>query len=308
MQIEKLSVLMTELSNNFSLQLEQTTRLFHGRGQRFEGLEQLTVDWLEGQLLVAIFKPQDEVFIQQLKDSLLKWVEGKQIASVLLQYRYQENAPTEVLYGELYRNPVIHENGLKYQLDLAQNQNMGLFLDMKNGRDWVRAHSAEKNVLNLFSYTCGFSVAAMAGGAKQVLNLDMARNVLNRGRENHRLNELDTNKVKFFAHDLFKSWGKLKRFSPYDVIIIDPPSFQKGSFALSADYPKVLRRLDSLSSDDCYVLACVNSPQVTSDFLIQGMREHAPAFTFMQRIENPAEFMDIDPESGLKVLLFKKNA
>lgn len=306
MQIGTLSILIDELTANFSVELKETKRLFHGRGQKFEGLEQLTVDWLEGQLLVAIFKPQQDDFINALKSALIKWIENKEIKSVLIQYRYQDNTPTEVLYGELERNPIIHENGLKYQLDLAHNQNIGLFLDMKNGRKWVKAYSENKNVLNLFSYTCGFSVSAIAGGAKQVVNLDMARNVLNRGRENHRLNELDTNKVKFFAHDLFKSWGKLKRVSPYDLIIIDPPSFQKGSFALSADYPKVLRRLDSLSCDSCYVLACVNSPQVSSDFLIQGMREHAPEFIFVERIENPTEFMDIDTESGLKVLLFKK--
>lgn len=307
MQIEKLPTLIAEITANFLPVPTETKRLFHGRGRCFSGLEQLTVDWLEGQLLVAVFKPQTQDFISALKKKLVCWAEGKEIQAVLLQYRDEPNAPTEVIYGELDKHPVIVENNLRYQLDLAKNQNMGLFLDMKNGRRWVKEHSCNKSVLNLFAYTCGFSVAAMAGGATQVVNLDMARNVLNRGRDNHRLNGLDTQNVKFLAHDLFKSWGKLKRLGAYDLIIIDPPSFQKGSFALTADYPKVLKRLASLSGGAGYVLACVNSPQVTSDFLIHAMNEFAPEFSYIERIANPAEFPDTDPESGLKVLIFKKN-
>jgi 23S rRNA (cytosine1962-C5)-methyltransferase len=176
---------------------------------------------------------------------------------------------------------------------------------MRYGRDWIRARADGKRVLNLFAYTCGFSVAAIAGEAEKVVNVDMAKASLSKGRDNHRLNGHDTGKVSFFAHDIFKSWGKIKKAGPYDFVIIDPPSFQKGSFALTKDYKKILRRLPELLSEGGEVLACVNSPSVSPQFLVDSMREEAPDIHFQYRLQNPPEFSDKDEEASLKVMVFK---
>ena len=173
-------------------------------------------------------------------------------------------------------------------------------------RRWVREQAEGRRVLNLFAYTCGFSVAAIAGGAERVVNLDMAKAALSRGRDNHRLNGHDLGRVSFLGHDLFKSWGKLKKDGPFDLVIIDPPSFQKGSFALSKDYQKILRRLPELLADGGTVLACVNDPGVGPDFLIEGMAAEAPGLRFLERLDNPPEFADIHPDSGLKALVFRQ--
>jgi 23S rRNA (cytosine1962-C5)-methyltransferase len=201
----------------------------------------------------------------------------------------------------------ICEHGLHYRLDLGKKQNSGLFLDMRYGRQWVQAQAAGKRVLNLFAYTCGFSVAALAGGARQVVNLDMARAALSRGRDNHRLNQHDLSQVVFLGHDLFKSWGKVGKYGPYDLIIIDPPSFQRGSFVLSKDYPKVLRRLPELLSVNGVVLACSNDPEIGPDYLIQAMASEAPRLRFSERLENPPEFPDSQPDSALKALVFRRD-
>ncbi|MUK69598.1 class I SAM-dependent methyltransferase [Aliivibrio fischeri] len=316
MKIEALDTLFTHLEEQLNNPPSELRRLFHGRGQCFEGLEQITVDWLQakdstGQLVVALFKEQSPEFVEQLVIKLNKLAETSlwKVAngtSILLQHRYQEFAPTQVVWGEENTFPVVEESGLKYQLELKKNQNMGIFLDMRYGRKWVQAHSEGKSVLNLFAYTCGFSVAAIAGGATQVVNLDMAKASLGRGRDNHRLNQHDLSKVKFLGHDIFKSWGKIKKLGLYDLIIIDPPSFQKGSFALTKDYQKILRRLPSLLTETGEVLACVNSPAVSTDFLIDGMAEEAPELKFVERLDNPPEFSDINPESGLKVMRFTR--
>ncbi|MCE4934169.1 class I SAM-dependent methyltransferase [Aliivibrio fischeri] len=316
MKIEALDTLFTHLEEQLNNPPSELRRLFHGRGQCFEGLEQITVDWLQakdstGQLVVALFKEQTPEFVEQLVVKLNKLAETSlwKVAngtSILLQHRYQEFAPTQVVWGEENTFPVVEESNLKYQLELKKNQNMGIFLDMRYGRKWVQAHSEGKSVLNLFAYTCGFSVAAIAGGATQVVNLDMAKASLGRGRDNHRLNQHDLSKVKFLGHDIFKSWGKIKKLGLYDLIIIDPPSFQKGSFALTKDYQKILRRLPSLLTETGEVLACVNSPAVSTDFLIDGMAEEAPELKFVERLDNPPEFSDINPESGLKVMRFTR--
>ncbi len=91
--------------------------------------------------------------------------------------------------------------GLRYQLELGKAQNTGLFLDMRHGRDWLRRHAAGKRVLNLFAYTCAFSVAALAGGAERVVNVDMQSRALSRGR--HRLNRRALERVQFAALDIF---------------------------------------------------------------------------------------------------------
>jgi 23S rRNA (cytosine1962-C5)-methyltransferase len=231
---------------------------------------------------------------------------GQRLAGLLLQHRYVHGSESEWLAGEPQAQWPIIEDSLHYLLDLGSKQNSGLFLDMRLGRQWVREQAAGKRVLNLFAYTCGFSIAAIAGGAAHVVNLDMARAALSRGRENHRLNGHDLSRVEFLGHELFKSWGKVRKSGPYDLVIIDPPSFQKGSFALTQDYAKILRRLPELLTEHGIVLACVNDPDIGPDFLIEGMAAEASQLRFIERLNNPPEFPDISPESGLKALVFQQ--
>ncbi|MCY1249076.1 S-adenosylmethionine-dependent methyltransferase [compost metagenome] len=89
-------------------------------------------------------------------------------------------------------------------------------------------------------------------------------------------------------------------------MIIDPPSFQKGSFLLTKDYQRVLRRLPELLSPQGTVLACMNDPAFGADFLIDGVTHEAPSLRFEQRLENPPEFPDTDLECGLKALVFRQ--
>ncbi len=287
----------------------ETRRLFHGRGQRWPGMEHVTADWLQGVLLVCVFRQPSEPELAALTQMLLALTQAPQWQSsgaqhLLLQHRYLPDSSTEFLFGAPLEEWLISEGSLRYKLDLGKKQNNGLFLDMRYGRRWVQAQAQGKRVLNLFAYTCGFSVAAIAGGATHVVNLDMARAALSRGRDNHRLNQHDLSQVSFLGHELFKSWGKVKSCGPYDLIIIDPPSFQKGSFALTQDYQKILRRLPDLLSEQGTVLACINDPTTGPEFLIEGMQAQAPSLVFAQRLENPPEFADINPDSGLKALVF----
>ncbi|MGY3570041.1 class I SAM-dependent methyltransferase [Vibrio paucivorans] len=309
MQTSQLELFFEHITEQLVSAPNEVRRLFHGRGRCWQGLEQLTCDWLQGQLIVNVFKEVDESFLASLKAGLIAlsqsglW-EKKQGSCILIQHRYAQGAPSEVLVGELDERPVVTENGLKYQLDIGRNQNFGLFYDMRLGREWVQNQAKHKNVLNLFAYTCGFSVAAIAGGADKVLNVDMARSSLNKGRENHKLNQHNLNQVGFLGHDIFKSWGKIKKSGPYDLIVIDPPSFQKGSFALTKDYKRILRKLPELLSEGGQVLACVNSPVVNCAFLIDSMKEEAPTLEYQYRLDNPPEFADSDSEASLKALVF----
>jgi len=280
-------------------------RLLHGRGFRFPEYTYINIDWLSPVVLIILYKEVETSWLLELSDKLLEKMSdlGFTVKSVQVQYRCRDFAPTEVLYGESITDLIATENNLKYKINLGSKQNYGIFLDMKNGRQWVQENSQNKRVLNLFSYTCAFSNAAIAGGAQQVINLDMSKAALAVGRDNHRLNGHDLSKVKYLGHDLFKSWGKVKRFGPYDIVIADPPSLQKGSVNIKRDYPKIIRRLPELLNKQGVALLCLNSPDLDFDFLYQALAEFCPQAKVLQKINPPSLFANINPDHGLKCLL-----
>jgi len=281
----------------------QVQRLFHGRGHVFQGYEYAAIDWLSPVILITLYKDVEKNDLQQLAKHLFTTVHG--CLSVQVQYRHLKETPFELLEGEQYSQTVVEEHDLKYQITLGRAQNTGLFLDMKNGRQWVQENSKGANVLNLFSYTCAFSVAALAGGAKQVFNIDMSRVSLSTGRDNHRLNKQDTSKVKFEAIDIFKSFGRIKKQGPYDLLISDPPSFQKGSVDIKRDYKKIIRRIPDFMKPDGLLMLCLNSPDLDVDFLKQTVKDECEGCQYLREITPPEIFANAIQGKGLKVLIYR---
>ena len=160
---------------------------------------------------------------------------------------------------------------------------------------------------NLFAYTCAFSVAALQGGAREVINLDMAQGALTTGQQNHQLNGIHS-RAKFLAHDLFSSWGKVTRMGPYDLVIADPPSYQKGSFVANKDWPRLLRRLPDLLKPGGHALLCLNAPEIPEQFLREQLAAQAPELVIEQRLPNPPAFADVSADRALKVLVARSRA
>ncbi|ANY62704.1 SAM-dependent methyltransferase [Comamonas aquatica] len=301
-------------------QLEVPTdacRLFHGRGGRHPGCEHLVLDAFPPVLVLTSFQPLDEAALQALDKALLaRWAQigqGQPLNWVFQMRQPGTKAETRLVRGSVPEPHIVTEAGLQYRAHVLRGQNHGLFLDMAAGRRWVRAHVAQHpehrhglKVLNLFAYTCAFSVAALDAGARQVLNMDMAQGALATGQHNHQLNGLTG--ASFLAHDIFSSWGKITRSGPYHLIIIDPPSYQKGSFVATKDYAKLMRRLPDLLRPGGHVLLCLNAPELGTAFLQDQMAEIAPTLQFVERIANPAAFADVDEERSLKVLLYRAPA
>ena len=283
---------------------QQAQRLFHGRGKCFPSLEQVTIDYFPSSIFITLFHQSTESFEAELI-AVIKAVYPDHQGALLVQRRYLDKSPVEVVFGEQPSVSQVSEADIQYQVKLLDGQNNGLFLDMANGRRWMEQHAKGRNVLNLFSYSCSFSVAALRAGAEQVINIDMSHGALKLGKINHQLNKLDLTKVKFFRHDIFKSWGKLKRYGRYQTIIFDPPTNQWGSFTAAKDYAKLLRKIPDLASDGADLLVCLNSPKLGRDFISDLMSEHAPQCQLVAQIENPEVFKEIDPEKGLKVFHYR---
>lgn len=280
----------------------QAQRLFHGRGHAYPDLHHVTIDWLPPVLLITLFRHEALAEIERLADDLLAILPA--CKSVQLQHRYQLSGPIEVIRGDAISQLTIYESELQFHLSLGKSRNTGLFLDMANGRRWVQQHSQDKRVLNLFAYTCGFSVAAVAGNAKSVLNIDMSSAALNVGRENHRLNQQALGQVAFEKLNIFNSFGRIKRRGPFDLLICDPPTLQKGSVDIRRDYPKILRRLDQFMAANATLILCLNAPELDRHYLIDHMAELAPHYYLLDEILPPDVYVEAEGK-GLKILCFQ---
>ncbi|MCK5803881.1 MAG: class I SAM-dependent methyltransferase [Lentisphaeria bacterium] len=277
-------------------------RIFHGRGGCFSGFEHLAIDWLSPVLLITLYAPVDPEDLVWLADQLRS---ETPCSCVLVQRRHEPKAPWHVLWGTPPVAPTCQENGLRYQLLFQRNQNTGFFLDMRCGRDLVRRLAPERRVLNLFAYTCSFSVAAIAGGAKSVVNIDMSSAALSVGRENHRLNEQDLSSVRFLAHDIKKTYGKIKRMAPFDLIVIDPPTDQGRSFRVRDDYARIVRRLEDWCAPGARIVACLNAPELPGTFLEEIFATEAPSLQLLDSVAAPAEFTEAQTEGALKIRVYR---
>lgn len=283
-------------------------RVFHGRGGLHPGNEQWTLDWFAPVWLLTSFQPVEDADLETVHRALTqRWVEMAPPDAPLnwvYQCRATGRAETRLMAGSVPEPHDVGEQGARYRVHLLKGQNHGLFLDMANGRQWVREHADGAKVLNLFAYTCAFSIAALQGGARQVVNVDMSAGAMGLGQVNHALNGLQAG-ASFLTHDIFKTWGKITRSGPYHLIIVDPPSFQKDSFIATKDYAKLMRRLPDLLRPGGQAMLCLNAPELSVDFLQSQMAEVAPELQFEQRLPNPTAFDDADPERSLKVLLYR---
>lgn len=145
-------------------------------------------------------------------------------------------------------NWVFKEESLSYRASLERGQNFGLFLDQRDRRLWVKKNSSEKSVLNLFAFTCGFSLNAALGGASQVVSVDLYKKYLQWGRENFELNSLDPSRSQYEwramdSREYLKFAGRKQL--QFDMVICDPPSFSRdkknGVFRVERDHPELLQ-------------------------------------------------------------------
>jgi len=289
-------------------------RIFHGRGGLYPGCEHWVLDVFPPVCLLTSFQPVSDDELAVLHAALtVRWeiLAPGQPLNLVFQCRFEGRSDTRLMAGAVPEPHVVTEQGARFRVHVLKGQNHGLFLDMAEGRRWVRAHAearADANsglkVLNLFAYTCAFSVVARLGGAKQVVNVDMGHGAIAVGQQNHQLNGI-TAGASFLAHDIFTTWGKITRGGPYGLVILDPPSYQKGSFVAGKDYARLMRRLPDLLRPGGHAMLCLNAPELDTAFLQDQMQALVPELVFVERVANPKVFADVSEERSLKVLVYR---
>ncbi|RUA18110.1 MAG: class I SAM-dependent rRNA methyltransferase [Clostridia bacterium] len=142
---------------------------------------------------------------------------------------------------------IIEENGTRFAVDILRGQKTGFFLDQRDNRQTVARWSSGKRVLNLFSYTGGFSVAAALAGASQVTSVDSAPVAITTAKRNFRINNLNPADHGFEIADAFEM---LERYhgegNHFDLIVVDPPSFARSKAQLT-NALHAYRRLNALA-------------------------------------------------------------
>ena len=131
-----------------------------------------------------------------------------------------------VLRGSLPEVLVIEEHGLRFAVDVAHGQKTGFYLDQRDNRALTGSLAQDKDVLNCFCYSGGFSLYALRGGAKSVLSIDASEEALQLAQRNVELNGLDASRADWQCADVFQALRKLRdQNRKFDLIILDPPKF-----------------------------------------------------------------------------------
>ena len=180
-------------------------------------------------------------------------------ASRLTGQDMQQAAPAAPLWGLGVHDVEAIEGGVRYLVRPDAGLSVGLFLDMRDVRAWLRGNARGLSVLNLFAYTCSFGMSASLGGARRVLNLDLSRAYLEWGKHNYRLNRLTLDERDFVYGDAFDWLGRFaRRGERFDLVIVDPPSFSSSPFSVTRDYPRLAEAAARVVAPTGILLAATN--------------------------------------------------
>ncbi len=224
----------------------------------------------------------------------------------------------ETLEGERPPDRVpFRERGVTYLADLAGGQKTGFFLDQRENRHLVQGLAAGRSVLNLFSYSGAFGVAALAGGASRVTHVDVSEPALALARENHAANAQDLSCVETVAADVFDDLrARAGRGETWDVVVTDPPAFAKKTPDVDRacrGYKDINRLALKLLAPGGLLLACSCSGPISADLFqkvlfASSLDAGVPARILERRGAGPDHPVSIDcPETEyLKAFLLAR--
>lgn len=278
-------------------------RLVNGES---DGLPGIAVDRYNDYLVVQLFTAA----VTGLRDALYNTLEAElKPAAIYEQRRYKSlggEAPRQAA-AELVRGnaaPVeleVVEDDLKFHVDVTAPLSTGLFADLREGRRAVRQWAKDRRVLNLFSYTGAISVYAHAGGASEVVAVDVAAKAHARARRNFTLSGFDPEKPEHVVGDTFKVLARfVERKRQFDMVVLDPPAFAsaaaRGGKPWSAvrDYSELISAsLDVLAPGGMLVAASSTHKMSASEFelaLADGALQAGTRLQIVDRRSLPPDF------------------
>lgn len=240
---------------------EQTncTRIFYSEA---DGIPGLIVDKFQKYLSVQFRNAGLDSFRQEIINALKKVTKTKGIferSDVENRIHEGEEFKTGIIYGDIPKEIIMEDNGLKYTVDIEDGQKTGFFLDQRESRKFIRPYlNSKTKFLDVFSSSGGFSMAALKEGCEKVVAIDKEPYALELCKKNYELNEFTGNfdTIEGDAFSILKTLAK--KGDKYDVITLDPPSLIK-------------KRVDLRRGRDFFYDLCNDSFKLLNDNGILGV-------------------------------------
>ena len=195
-----------------------------------DGLPGVVVDVLGDWLVMQALTAGAEYWKHTLADVLLELLPAKGVyerSDVDVRKKEGLESVTGILKGQ--EPPAfidIVEEGRHYRVDVLNGHKTGFYLDQRDNRSLLQAYAADKTVLNCFSYTGGFAVAALQGGAAKAINIDASQPALDIAAQNAKLNSFQPDKMENICGDVFKLLREYRNEGrQFDIVVLDPPKF-----------------------------------------------------------------------------------
>lgn len=225
------------------------------------------------------------LLVQEAKEFLLNRLNWLRAGIVKTRNGKSQDPSTSLRAGEkrgIYlfgdsADKKIKEHGIWYALDLTMNRDASFYLDTSLLRKWLMENMQGKTVLNTFAYTGSFGVAALAGGASRVVQVDHNRKFLNLAKESYALNRFSINRNDFLALDFFPAVSRFKQGKQtFDCAILDPPFFSttsKGKVDQEHESARLINKVRPLINDGGYLIAINNALYVSGMEYMQTLEE-----------------------------------
>lgn len=256
------------IRENFRNPLQTSFRLVNGEG---DGMPGLVIDIYDD---TAVIKHDHPImFDVWALEEIAKFITANLsfITTVYHKRRNDDDNKGESIIGKLREEVIFLENGAKFASNIRDAAKTGFFLDQRDNRKLLSQFSKNKSMLNLFSYTGGFSVFSALGGASKLVSVDIAKKAVEACNRNFEVNELK-NSHEAIAIDAFKFIDDaVKAREKFDIVVTDPPSFapnQKAKSAATDAYIKVYSdSLKLVNNGGMFIASSCSSHITHPDFL-----------------------------------------
>ena len=242
---------------------QSAIRLFNGF---LEGCPDLVIELYDDTLVVLNHANPPEGLAAEIETAASFYQQRlAQLACILVKNRRAGNP--QMRRGVVVRgsSPTekIQEHGVWYALDLTLNQDTSFYLDTRSLRLWAIQNLAGKTTLNTFAYTGSLGVAAMAGGARRVIQLDRSREFLGIGQRSYALNRFPFRREDFRVQDFFGGISAFKQAGEsFECVFLDPPLFStssKGTVNLVSESTRLINKVRPVVTDSGWLVAVNNA-------------------------------------------------
>ena len=291
-------------------------RLFNGEGDGFGGL---TIDYFDGFYMLSWYSEGVYTFKEEIIAALQNVAEYKGIyQKKRFDTKGQYIEEDDFVAGERGEFPlIVKENGINFAIYLNDGAMTGIFLDQRDVRNALKEKYAKgKTVLNTFSYTGAFSVAAALGGAAKTTSVDLAKRSNSKTIEQFSVNGIDYESQDILVMDVFNYFKYAKRKElKFDVVVLDPPSFarsKKYTFSTSKDYTNLMKEAIVVTEKDGLIVASTNSASFGmkkfKGFIEKAFKEEGKKYRIVEECTLPEDFRvrkEFKEGDYLKVLFMK---